>query len=77
MSTELAALYRVRAAQCVDLALRVSDSKSKLSLLQMAQSWVMLADHTENALVHETPETPQQVAQQQQQPQPDDPETKG
>jgi hypothetical protein len=74
--SEQAALYRLHAAQCIDVARRLTDSESRLTLLDMARSWRMLADQAEKSgkiptLVYETPEPRQQVAQQQQQPQPE------
>jgi hypothetical protein len=59
-AAELVALYRLHAAQCVDLSHSVSDSKGKSLLLHMAQSWVILAEqaekNSETTLVYETPE---------------------
>jgi len=79
-ATEPAALYRLHAAQCVDLAQRFSDSESKLALLHLAQSWVSMAEQAEKnagiTVVYETPQPSRQPAQQQQQPQPDDHERK-
>jgi hypothetical protein len=73
--SEQAALYRLHAAQCIDVARRLTDSESRLVLLDMARSWRMLADQAEKngeipTLVFETPSPRQPVAQQQQQPQP-------
>jgi hypothetical protein len=77
VATELAALYRLHAAQCVDLAQRFSDSESKLALLHMAQSWVFMAEQAEKNAgatpIYETPQPSRQPAQQQQ---PDDPARK-
>jgi len=79
--SEQAALYRLHAAKCIDLARRSTDPESRLALLEMARSWRMLADQADKnseigPLVYETPEPRQHVAQQQQQPQPNDPEKK-
>ena len=75
--SEKAALYRLHAAKCIELAQVVADSQSKLALFDMARSWRILADQADKnsdagTLVYETREPPQHVAQQQQQPQPDD-----
>jgi hypothetical protein len=74
-----AALYRLHAAKCIELAQASADSGSRLALFDMARSWRMLADQADKnsevaTPVYETPEPRQHVAQQQQQPQPDDPE---
>jgi hypothetical protein len=74
--SEQAALYRLYAAQCIDVARRLNDSESRLVLLDMARSWRLLADQAEKngeipALVYEMPDPRQHVAQQQQQPQPE------
>jgi hypothetical protein len=79
---EHAALYRLHAAKCIDLARNSTDSETRLTLFDMARSWRMLADqaekNSETVMVYETPEPRQHVAQQQQQQQqqPDDPEKK-
>jgi hypothetical protein len=75
-SEQAAALYRLHAAQCINLAQRSTDTQSRLALLDMARSWRMLADQAEknsqtDIPVYETPKPRQHVAQQQQQPQPD------
>jgi hypothetical protein len=73
--SEQAALYRLYAAECIDLAQRSTDSQSRLALFDMAHSWRMLADqadkNSETVLVYETPEPRPRIAQQQQQPQAD------
>lgn len=78
--TELVAGYRLHAASCVQIAHELSDPDRKTVLLNMAQSWLALADHaqkqTGETLVYETPEPRPHVVQQQQQPQ-SDPEKKG
>jgi hypothetical protein len=81
VASEKAALYRLHAAKCIDIAHGSIDPESRLALLDMARSWRMLADQTDKnsqaaTLVYETPTPPQHVAQQQQQQQPDDLETK-
>jgi hypothetical protein len=45
--TDLAARYREHAADCVKIAPGCSDPANKLSLLEMARSWLRLADHAE------------------------------
>jgi len=72
-------LYRVYAAQCVDLARKPPDPETRLALLDMAQAWLVLAEHANKnmhapTLVYETPEQQRHVIQQQQQQQqqPDD-----
>jgi len=77
-AAELVALYRLHAAQCFHLSHRLSDSK--VVLLDMAQSWVILAEQAERngetTLVYETPEPRRQAAQERQQRQPDNPKMK-
>ena len=77
MSTQ-AALYRLHAAKCIELAKTSADSEVRVSLLDMARSWRLLADQADKnsetpTHVYETPEPHRRAAQQQQQPQPDDP----
>ena len=62
---ELVATYQLHAANCIEIAQRTTDHKSRLSLLAMAQSWLKLAEqavkNSETVLVYETPlpkETP-------------------
>jgi hypothetical protein len=62
---ELVATYQLHAANCVEIAQRITDPESRLSLLAMAQSWLKLAEqavkNSETVLVYETPlpkETP-------------------
>jgi hypothetical protein len=45
--SDLAARYREHAADCVKIAPGCSDPANKLSLLEMARSWLRLADHAE------------------------------
>jgi hypothetical protein len=58
---DLAARYRDHAADCVKIAHSSSDPANKLSLLDMARSWLRLADQAEKngdtVLVYETPGT--------------------
>ncbi len=44
---ELAHRYREHAAHCLKIAQDVADLRSKLSLLDMAQAWVALAEQAE------------------------------
>jgi hypothetical protein len=70
--------YRHNAADCLRMAERTADLGARATLLDMAQSWRILAEQAErnsaNDVVYETPPRsppPQPVAQQQQQIQPD------
>jgi|GEM_PF-6490953 hypothetical protein len=42
------ACYRLYAANCLEIARRVSDTNRRLFLLKMAQAWGRLADQVEN-----------------------------
>ena len=59
MAASKAQEYQLRADQCARLARTASDLQSKLLLLQMARSWLRLAEQTtknsETVLVYETP----------------------
>jgi hypothetical protein len=59
------AAYKLRAGQCVQLARSATDLKAKLTLLEMARAWLLLAElalkNSETTLVYETP-TPYPVA---------------
>ena len=73
--------YRRNAADCLRMAERTADLGARATLLDMAQSWRILAEQAERNsatdVVYETPARPppaaaqQPVAQQQQQIQPD------
>jgi hypothetical protein len=74
--------YRRNAADCLRMAERTADLAARATLLDMAQSWRVLAEQAErnsaNDIVYETPARPpgvqptaQPVGQQQQQIQPD------
>jgi hypothetical protein len=70
--------YRRNAVNCLRVAERTADLAARATLLDMAQSWRVLAEQAErnsaNDLVYETPSRSpprQPVAQQQQQIQPD------
>jgi hypothetical protein len=59
------ATYQLHAADCIQIAQGMTDPKSRVSLLAMAQSWLKLAEqavkNSETTLVYETPppkETP-------------------
>jgi hypothetical protein len=47
MSREKAAVYRLHAAHCIELAQRISDPKGRLSLLEMSRMWLRLAELSE------------------------------
>jgi hypothetical protein len=47
MSGEKAAVYRLHAAHCTELAQRISDPKGRLSLLEMSRMWLRLAEMSE------------------------------
>jgi hypothetical protein len=59
---ELATRYRLYAADCIRLAQSIAEAAGKLSLLNMAQAWVALAEQADikgaTALVYETPVAP-------------------
>ena len=69
--------YRRNAADCLRMVERTADPAARATLLDMAQSWRILAEQAERNsatdVVYETPRPPrpQPVAQQQQQIQPD------
>jgi hypothetical protein len=47
MARGLSAAYRLHAAHCIEIAGQTADSESKLSLLNMARAWVLLAHQAE------------------------------
>ena len=49
MSKEDVACYRLYAANCLEMASRLSDAERKLFLLKMAQGWGNLADRLERS----------------------------
>ena len=57
--SEVVAAYRLRSAQCIEIAQRSQDLETKLALLAMAQTWLTLADraikNSETVLARETP----------------------
>jgi hypothetical protein len=61
-SAQLATRYRLHAADCIKLAQSIAEAAGKLSLLNMAQAWVALAEQADKngatALVYETPVAP-------------------
>jgi hypothetical protein len=58
-------VYRVHAAQCIQLAQKTDDPDAKLALLDMARSWLALVNqndkNSQTTLVYETPEPRKQV----------------
>jgi hypothetical protein len=44
---EVIACYRLNAAHCLEIAQRLSDRGGKIALLNMAQTWIALADQIE------------------------------
>ena len=56
---ELVAAYRLRSAQCTEIAQRSGDPEIKLALLTISKAWLTLADqaikNSETVLVYETP----------------------
>ena len=54
--------YRKQAADCLKLLGQVGDEQGKLALIQMAQTWLRLAEQSEknsqNDIVYETPPRP-------------------
>jgi len=66
--------YRRRAQECLDLAREISLERDRAVVLDMAQSWLRLAEEQEAAVIQPPPvaEQPQPAAQQQQQVQPKD-----
>jgi len=61
--------YRRRAQECLDLAREISLERDRVVVLDMAQSWLRLAEEQEAAVIQPPPvaEQPQPAAQQQQQ----------
>jgi hypothetical protein len=49
-SKEDVACYRLYAANCVEMAARLTDPERKVFLLRMAQAWGNLADRIEKAV---------------------------
>ena len=66
--------YRRRAQECLDLAREISLERDRAVVLDMAQSWLRLAEEQEAAVIQPPPvaEQPQPAAEQQQQTQPKD-----
>jgi hypothetical protein len=66
--------YRRRAQECLDLAREISLERDRAVVLDMAQSWLRLAEEQEAAVIQPplVAEQPQPAAQQQQQVQPKD-----
>ena len=56
MSNDQVELYRTNAFKCAGLAQNASDIQSKLTLLEMARAWLLLADRgLKNGQVYEPP----------------------
>ena len=71
--------YRRRAQECLDLARKISLERERAIILDMAQSWLRLAEQQEAQEENPSPpavEQPQAAAQQQQQVQPKDEDKK-
>ena len=71
--------YRRRAQECLDAARLISIETSRAALLDMAQSWLRLAEEQEaqeEIIRSRVSEQPQAAAQQQQQVQPKDDDKK-
>jgi hypothetical protein len=67
--------YRRRAQECLDLARKISLERDRAVVLDIAQSWLRLAEQQETEEEITPPRTveqPQPAAQQQQQVQPKD-----
>ena len=45
--------YRLQACECVRIAQDVSDTRAKLALLEMAQSWLRLAEQAATLPEHQ------------------------
>ena len=56
---ELVEHYRQHAAQCIEISKQLPNTSGRLALLDMAQSWLALAEqaakNAETVLVYETP----------------------
>ena len=50
--------YRQRASQCLQVAETFSDSKARLSMVNMAAAWLRLADQAEKNSTTESCESP-------------------
>ncbi len=50
---EKIAVYRLYAAECAEIAQKVSDPKQKLVLLNMAHSWLALANLAEKRVIQQ------------------------
>lgn len=69
MSRSIAEEFRRRARQCLHIA-RTSEGPERILLLDMAQTWLRLAEEQEASLPPSAVEPSQPVVQQQQQAQP-------
>jgi hypothetical protein len=52
---ELSATYRLHATHCIEVAGKSADLENKLSLLNMARAWVLLAEQAEKNSENVTP----------------------
>jgi hypothetical protein len=43
------AIYRLHAAHCMEIAARTADTESKITLLNMARAWLLLAEKAEKS----------------------------
>jgi hypothetical protein len=41
------AIYRLHAAHCMEMAARTADTENKITLLNMARAWLLLAEKAE------------------------------
>ncbi len=57
-SREMAACYRLYAANCIELAEQVCDLERRVFLLHMARDWLRMADQADQA---DTPHGPGQA----------------
>ena len=46
---ERSATYRLNAAHCIEIAARTADTENKLTLLNMARAWLLLAEKAEKS----------------------------
>jgi len=46
---EHSAIYRLHAAHCMEIAAKTADKENKLTLLNMARAWLLLAEIAEKS----------------------------
>jgi hypothetical protein len=68
----LAVRYRHRAQECLEIARALPLGEKRTIMLDMAQTWLRLAQEEEAAILPTPIERPQPIVQQQQQVQPKD-----